>query len=113
MNWEDTVMSGRELLGMMGKSTSGYVRLLTVAEAQAEISFKAGEQESDRKWRPILKGSVAMARLAGIKEVVEFVTGYLNPQFWSKDTNEPYYTIKMSVWRAKLKEWEVNDEPKT
>jgi len=109
MKAEDTVIQFDET--KLTPYSQGFLK--GALRDQAEISFKAGEQESDRKWRPILKGSVAMARLAGIKEVVEFVTGYLNPQFWSKDTNEPYYTIKMSVWRAKLKEWEVNDEPKT
>lgn len=38
---------------------------------QAEISFKAGEREADKKWRQILKDSVAMARLVAIKEVIE------------------------------------------
>lgn len=111
MNWEDTVMSGRELLGMMGKSTSGYVRLLTVAEAQAEISFKAGEQESDRKWRPILKGSVAMARLAGIKKMVEWIKSHqlIEPDKNSLTRFKPFYQIEQS----KLKEWGVSDEPKT
>ena len=30
-----------------------------------EISFRAGEQAADKKWRQILKDSVALAKLAG------------------------------------------------
>ena len=41
----------------------------------------------------------------GRHEVVDWVEGHLNPQFWSKDTNEPYYTIKKSEWQSQLKEW--------
>jgi len=46
----------------------GFVDGATWAD---KISFKAGIHESDKKWRQILGDSVAVAKLAGIREVVE------------------------------------------
>lgn len=107
---KDTVMSDEQIFGAINGENAEYVELTgipeelvleikakqrqfrSVAQAQAEPSFKAGEQESDKKWRLILKDSVAMAKLAGIREVVDFIksVGYSSGD-----------------WRAKLKEWGV------
>lgn len=45
--WEDTVMTEEVLLQVMGKSPSGYARLLTATRVQAEVSFKAGEKAKE------------------------------------------------------------------
>jgi len=91
MEAKDTVIDLRGL-------TTGEVG---VANRQAEISFKAGEQESDKKWRQILKDSVTMAKLAGIKEVVE----------WIEAVRIGGYNLCIKVgwdeWQAKLKEWGI------
>ena len=72
MEAKDTVMSQREIdivdeRGVVGGDIVPYLNW------QAEISFKAGEQESDKKWRQILSDSVAMAKLTARWEVVEWM----------------------------------------
>ncbi len=62
---------------------------------QAEISFKAGEQEADKKWRQILEDSVVLAKLAGRREVVEWV-------------NNNVLVQRGLAWQAKLKEWGID-----
>ena len=63
--------------------------------------FKAGEQESDKKWRQILKDSVALAKQEGIREVTE----WMNLEFDSSDciTEQP----TQEAYKAKLKEWGI------
>ena len=78
------------------------------AEAQAEISFKAGRESTIDDTAEMYIVGIDRGR----KEVVEYVNKYLNPQIWSRDTKEPYYTIKKSEWQAKLKEWEEDGQSK-
>lgn len=69
--WQKTVMSD-EQLRLIIEGNAPYTNLTgqgsiivakAVAQVQAEASFKAGEQESDKKWRQILKDAVALVPL--------------------------------------------------
>ena len=79
------------------------LNMLDFADKAAELSFRAGEQESDKKWRQILKDSVALAKLAGRREVVEWIRehGYYSP--WKFVAGE----INLE-WQTQLKEWGVD-----
>lgn len=107
MEAKDTVMKLRKILDLVwsgkGSPLDMDVRLLKVAEAQAEISFKAG-QESRCDWHKplpqIIAESFSEGKKAGIKEVVEFVQQFLVFDKW--------YLVKPDEWKAKLKEWGVD-----
>ena len=74
-----------------------------IAEDQAEVSFKAGEQLSlEKQGQAFLEG-----KQAGIKEVVEWVD-----QHGLKEYGElPYGTVTLSTngWQAQLKEWGIDN----
>lgn len=115
MKWEDTVMTPVRLSEViqyfpdwdLSRGNKFIEELCAyVGKAQAEISFKAGRDSFlDDAGNANIPLSEAYDK--GRREVVEFVGRYLNPRFWAKDTNEPYYTIKKSEWQAKLKEWGI------
>ena len=72
----------------------------TIAVNKAlEERFRAGEQESDKKWRQILRDSVALAKLAGAEGILK----------WGSRTcpHSGQYAPKrlcMRCWEAKRKE---------
>ena len=71
-------------------------------EPEIAEAYKAGEQESDKKWRQILKDSVALAELSGKEEVMEWIETHqlIEPAKDSITRFEPFYQIE----KAKLKE---------
>ena len=73
-------------------------------KTQAEISFKAGQEEERRKHKDITsyyKGK-RDGRLQGRKEVVD----YIEEQNDLEDEEPlPYYVMNKKVWQAKKKEW--------
>jgi len=71
---------------------------MAMAEAQAEISFKAGWNKRDKWLSPDETDRLEEARKAGIREVVEFLEKF-NP---SITLNQVRAT---NFWQAKLKEW--------
>jgi len=83
-------------------------------EAQAEISFKAGEEEEYKKWvKAFMKVGVLIAeadtvgiaieeiKRAGTREMVEWII----TRFESYHGN-PVHTVE---WETKLKEWGIDD----
>lgn len=87
MEAKDTVMGQQDMIRLGGSWGMKQVR---VAQAQAEISFKAGQES----------GCYAEGWANGIREVVEFVLLY------AYDTNGDIHIIGES-WQAKLKEWGI------
>ena len=75
-------------LGEDGKKL-WWAKVERFLQAQAEITWRA----SDEKWRQILRDSVAIAKLAGIKEAVEWLKRYK----------------KIKVPKYQLKEWGIED----
>ena len=90
MDWKDTVMTSEELDGYWLNPDECDDEML--AEAQAEISFKAG----------IITGTVE-GKYDGRREVVEtmFNESYGDPRVTG------YYKISYEEWQAKLKEWGI------
>ena len=68
-----------------------------VAEAQAEISFKAGYEERDKWLSPDEVKRLEKARQAGIKEVVEWIHNHGGSLDGCRQE-----------WQVKLKEWGIS-----
>ena len=116
MEAKDTVMSPADMKRIASKLTDGFRHYLLpdeAAEAQAEISFKAGQKEErEKSYGDIadivakvmvnyLKPIMEKAKKVGIREVVEWVNerqklGYLSPHCGFG-----------LLWQAKLKEWGI------
>lgn len=115
MKAKDTVMGRNELLDKFGVVLNEGIlnrdeRLRVVAEAQAEISFKAGykqgvadrENASDEEYKAGIK--------AGIKEVVEYLKPFTTEApFAGKQLGQFIIHLERPDWRAKLKEWGIDD----
>lgn len=76
---------------------------VSIAQAQAEISFKLGEQEGWKLRDELAIKSIIEARLNGIREVVEWLKA-------CSAIDEPEHImvgISKEKWQAKLKEWGI------
>lgn len=123
MEAKDTVMSPEELGGIVlatmaeggcipHEIVAHSTRDLLIARAQAEISFKAGEEQGIKTalkaYESTCESLIVEARKAGIREVVEYAEKYV------------YYVDKAGYvalrpdasknWQAKLKEWEIKED---
>lgn len=110
MNWEDTVLSGDEIWKAdYWKESTGIpelaTRLRTVAEAQAEATWKAVMQE---KCFESYEMGVADGRRKGIREVAGWLKGFL--RLHCHYHGEPYcYVVSCDVLEIKLKEWGIGE----
>ena len=116
MKCEDTVMSNKkiQLLGQQYEDDlptydlNHYLLLV-----QAEISFKAGRESilSEAKAGDIsVNDLILAAKLAGIKEVVEFIMGKkpVSHTYLDRHNREKYwleFNVDSDDWQSKLKEW--------
>lgn len=123
-NWQETVMMQEALCNLANHDKDNHCNPQEDCEVcktnkQAEISFKAGQQESDKKWRQILMDSINLAKLVGMREVVEWVeanNGHIDR--WMKNgervrhycpnCDNSVIGVYPSEWQAKLKEWEIH-----
>ena len=124
MEAKDTVMSTEQIKGIFkGKvifasspEMEKEAMANLVAEAQAEISFKAGEQSGyDKGYSQAKADRLFIAeehRKAGIREVVEEVEK--NPFQYFKATWSPFerqftgdVEVREKEWQVKLKEWGI------
>ncbi len=101
MEAKDTVMEGRDLCRLFINSTlSTSDSLRKVAKAQAEISFKAGQED-------VCTVPVSKFIEQGMRKVVEWMARYSLTAYGN------YYNIGWSIslkeWQAKLKEWGIKD----
>ena len=83
MNWQDTILTDRQINTLYfeagranGAESINERHVKLIAKAQAETSFKAGQQ-------------------AGRQEVVDYFNGNL---------------VTRTQWKAKLKEWGIEEE---
>lgn len=107
MKWEDTVIEGMQFLKIAHEGG-----LDTAANAQAEISFKAGKKYGADLCAgyldPELQVTVSLAdmcekhRKAGRQDVIEWIRSNMETQMGL--TRPVHYRI----WEAKLKEWEID-----
>ncbi len=103
MGWEDTFLSNGKLLEMFG--TPDFTERQG-REAQAEISFKAGQEDVLLESK---MGTITVSSLVnrGRKEVVEWIEDNNTTPLGKDDYG--YY-----VWKAKLlaqvKEWGINND---
>ena len=110
-SYKDTVMAVDDVLKADGlgikapQSAKDYYmeRRIAILEAQAEISFKAGQQESDKRWREILRDTVFLAKATGRREVVEWIDGHS----WIPENNIHAISIWGKEWQAKLESWPI------
>ena len=122
MEAKDTVIKPDEL----GQAIIKHPKLpmgQAIAIEQAEISFKAGEEEEYRKWvKAFMRAGILIAeadtvgvaveetKRAGIREVVEWVDKCFElKQLPSMPDHTFYYELHVlcDVWQAKLKEWGI------
>ncbi len=101
MEAKDTVMSEEQVWAVISKceGTATEARH-DVNKAQAEISFKAGEESITKLRQDEIEDFYNEGRQAGRKEVVE----------WMRKYGIIMETIDMHLeyqWQAQLKEWEV------
>jgi len=121
MKAEDTVM-GNKKLQLLGQQYEDDVPTCDFThyalEAQAEISFKAGQKQvRDFEFNPdyldfqrgVAEGR-KLGRQAGIKEVVEWILAHSQLERCDPDVMA-YFTDYLAVdypdWQAKLKEWGI------
>ncbi len=103
MEAKDTVMTPQQIKELKSKKWCSPARNydytveeLMVAEAQAEVSFKAGYEQAKKEDLITTNDLVADSRKAGIKEVVE----------WIKNHNAQPDEI-LDDWQAQLKVWGI------
>jgi len=123
---KDTAISIRKSVEL--PEDRSLLNMLDFADKVAEISFKAGHdqakeefelefnpdyldfQKGVEKGRQILKDSVALAKMIGRREVVEWLTSNMALEQCDPDVMpyfEDYYWIPKHIWQAKLKKWGV------
>ena len=76
-----------------------------ICQAQAEISFKAGEDNARNDWNKALDIALPEAYKAGIREVVEWI-GINNRITYQQPRGA---NIPRDIWQAKLKEWGIEE----
>lgn len=85
-----------------------------IAEAQAEVSFKAGMKESaDQYEKWIQKTVIPESKKAGIREVVECVKEIdrADKKLPILNVDGTDYTVLLCKdWQAKLKEWGIDEK---
>ena len=120
MEAEDTVVSREQIQEFIRlhkdeilSTPDAWKEERMIAEAQAEISFKAGYDEAvrftHRQFDANLPEIMEQSRLLGMREVVE----WLNQNCLGCQSNTPcnrneYLGFHKPSWQAKLKEWGIN-----
>lgn len=116
--WEDTVMSPKQIetaikvgwLPHLEETLTDYelfeLRYKSVAQAQAEISFKAGKKQGMTDKIGVLNAEYRAGKKAGIKEVVEFIEKHTH----TMNTNMYGISLGRVEWQAQKKEWEVSND---
>ena len=125
MKAEDTVMNKDKLEEVSSDAayrknlpylTSGQSYIKRIAQAQAEISFKAGKDESVNELLAYAQSGELDKRFqeikqVGIKEVVKWINSTcfdVLPEGTSPSLTE--LSVSKKDWQAKLKEWGVEKE---
>lgn len=114
MKAKDTVLSNGKLLVMLG--TPNFTEM-EGREKQAEITwdiaYKAGYEEGRLYGKQesllnqaIIDQQVQDAKQAGLKEVVEWIEGFVYKEITFDPDVKAYY-ISGKVWQAKLREWGI------
>lgn len=119
---QEAIIQGRADLPAYGSGSAEHwqAEYKAVAQAQAEISFKAGEHKqklicsqcpnagsclnTEGCLEEIESGLEAIKK-AGIREVVEWLEGEFVKA--TGDLVKPYRFINEDGWQAKLKEWGI------
>ena len=135
MKAEDTIMNLKEVEALWLENWDMVNNLPPSLEVwgkvqplrQAEISFKAGQEEEYKKWTEAFKSAgimitdadkvsiaIDITRREGIKEVVEWLKeegkcrhGYFH--YCSSCDNSLEVGVNEQQWQAKLKEWGITD----
>ena len=101
MEFKDTVMSQTETTKLIDKWLNGEMDARhvsgAIAEAQAEISFKAGYKYALEG--AVIEGGYESVKKAGIREVVEWAE--------QNDPNNSFW--KSQCWQEQKKEWGIKD----
>ncbi len=111
MQTKDTVMTMAEINQIRikesgeGQTVTGWCKI--IAKKQADISWKAGEQEGRREVVKCLQGmSLFLGESPVEGKPYQFLACYITK--WGK-TEEPLYALvrlfESDEWQAKLKEW--------
>lgn len=103
MEGKDTIMSDEEMKGVLWQSHLHLVSSYdAVAQAQAEISFKAGYETAEGELGKCYAPTFRDGKKVGIKEVVEYLS--------TKREGGYNFCVKISWddWNAKLKKWGID-----
>ena len=96
MEAEDTIMSPEQITGWLdGNPVS------TLVAKQAELSFKAGQDDIMRLTHPYFQAIAKDNYKAGIRKVVEWVSRNI---YFTDNQDMPRI---FSKWQAELKEWGI------
>ena len=126
-NWEDTVMSENEICDVLfgipvSKTDVDIIHrreaIRKVTEAQAEISFKMGQNQATQKYREmivrlIVPATKREARQAGIREVVEWIPQLIQAikdEMWNDDWGVKgvlYVDMLDELVNKLMKEWGI------
>ena len=98
MEAKDTVMPRVNLF--RGSTPLTVEQAEKLLKEQAEISFEAGEQNSDKKWRQILRDSVYVAELKGVRKAAEQL------ETWR---NQGTHLVSDEAIKG-LKVWRINED---
>lgn len=119
MEAKDTVIRRQEIQEM---PDMGIMRCVELAKRQAEISFKAGQDDKERELGKTNQIALAEGRKLGIREVVEWIREYAGKQKADVDSCYSYASHKgfcecscttqemeelEEAIQAKLKEWGI------
>ena len=109
MNWEATLMSDEQIEAIQVTNQGGNVDDLNIAKAQAEVSFKAGEEQGIKTtliaYESTCETLIQQAKKAGIKEVVEWIQEYSHLHYGSNQ--EELLFMPKNNWQFKLREWGI------
>ena len=108
MKAEDTVMTTEDVLVELRKlSDDEWLKVIKSIhpygrKLQAEISFKAGQDDKATQLLVGIPNAIAQARKNGIKEVVDWIEN--NNVFLVHPDNRVHF---LSDWQSQLKEWGI------
>ena len=117
MKFEDTIMSGEQMSEQIQKKAKKWAVVNpafiedianTIAQAQAEISFKAGYKQAKEEMNLQLKSLADLLtthRKTARQEVVDWVEGQMLIAGYNMTTGEDIGMISLQAWKTKLKEW--------
>ena len=112
MEAKDTVINYKRIqeIDLKNAESNFTDALWDVAREQAEISFKAGQEDVVRLTHPYFQAIAKDSKQAGMEVVVEWVKENApSVKAYAKHSpfNEPIWAISQERWQDQLKKWGI------